>query len=213
MIDITNIIYLAFRLAPFILVCFFTLESFLNWNLKGIIYLFGLLFACVTVTLCSVLVTPHTIPTTNNICNLITIGQNASYISQLPLSSAVFSFTLFYLLTFIINVGYAHAEASKAGVDHISKITAVSKSAAQNGPILALFPILIIIDSAWNTIYGCSNPANIVMAIVISGIIGVLWALIITSTKNPNLFYISNYVGDVCSRPTKTKFRCKPTTK
>ena len=52
-VNILNIGYTAFRLSPFIVVCFFTLESFLNWNLTGIVYLFGLLFACTGNILCS----------------------------------------------------------------------------------------------------------------------------------------------------------------
>ena len=34
-IDITNVSYLSFRMAPFIIVCFFILQSLLNWDLKG----------------------------------------------------------------------------------------------------------------------------------------------------------------------------------
>ena len=50
-IDITNVSYLAFRMAPFIIVCYFILQSLLNWDLKGIIYLAGLLFCSVAIVL------------------------------------------------------------------------------------------------------------------------------------------------------------------
>ena len=41
--DIGNVSYLAFRMAPFIIVSFFVLQSILNFEIKGIIYIYGLL--------------------------------------------------------------------------------------------------------------------------------------------------------------------------
>ena len=41
--NIINILYMFFRLAPFIIVSYFTLQSIFNQDLKGVIYLIGLL--------------------------------------------------------------------------------------------------------------------------------------------------------------------------
>ena len=41
--NLINILYMFFRLAPFIIVSYFTLQSIFNQDLKGVIYLIGLL--------------------------------------------------------------------------------------------------------------------------------------------------------------------------
>ena len=45
-LNIITITYLFLRLAPFVLVCFFSLSSLLNQDFKGLIYLIGLIFGC-----------------------------------------------------------------------------------------------------------------------------------------------------------------------
>jgi hypothetical protein len=50
-VNLLSISYLFFRLAPFIIVCFFTLNSIFNQDLRGIIYLCGLLILIATVIL------------------------------------------------------------------------------------------------------------------------------------------------------------------
>jgi hypothetical protein len=50
-VNLLSISYLFFRLAPFIIVCFFTLNSLFNQDLRGIIYLCGLLILIATVIL------------------------------------------------------------------------------------------------------------------------------------------------------------------
>ena len=48
-IDLIKIVYLFFRLAPIIIVSYFTLSSIFNNDLKGIVYLAGLLLTCMIV--------------------------------------------------------------------------------------------------------------------------------------------------------------------
>ena len=45
-INIISILYIAYRLAPFIIVSYFSLSSIFNQDLKGLIYLSGLLITC-----------------------------------------------------------------------------------------------------------------------------------------------------------------------
>jgi hypothetical protein len=45
-LNLTTIGYLFFRLAPFILVCFFSLASLFNQDFKGLVYLIGLIITC-----------------------------------------------------------------------------------------------------------------------------------------------------------------------
>ena len=50
-VNLLSISYLFFRLAPFLIVCFFTLNSLFNQDLRGIIYLCGLLILIAAVIL------------------------------------------------------------------------------------------------------------------------------------------------------------------
>ena len=47
-LNLATFSFLFLRLAPFILICFFTLSSIFNNDLRGIVYLFGLLIAVFT---------------------------------------------------------------------------------------------------------------------------------------------------------------------
>ena len=227
MIDLTNIFYIAFRLAPFILVCFFVLESILNWDLKGIIYLFGLLVTCSIVVMSNsgihrmqgenVQTTDtasdiKSVDIVNNLvkCNTFAIGPNGEKLSKyLPLSTAVFSYTFFYLLIFIIGLASNAPKGMTApGVQY--KLGKLNSAMQQNAPTMIIFPLLIIIDLIWNMMSGCAKIQYIVATILLSGVMGIIWGLIISSTGNAQLQYINRSDLGVCSRPSKTLYRCKP---
>lgn len=215
-----NIVYLAFRLAPFILVSFFLLQSFINWDLKGIMYLVGLLIATVftvfigknkpfkqemaTKTMLSELPNPR--------CNVVTLGQDGFLLSSLPVSITTYTYTLMYLLCFMINL------ARTSSSDTVSYKNISSKSLngimGQNIPILVLFPLLILSESYWiisnKCLYGVRPIMSIITAIIIGGIFGLCWASFIVYTGKKELQFIATSGMDVCNRPSKAVYRCKP---
>lgn len=194
MLNLTNIFYTAYRLFPFILVSFFTLSSLLNQDLKGIIYLAGLLIACF---LSSVVGNSNVFDTTLNktgddyskICNALVLGQDSPF-SKLPLSMTVFSYTFFYLI-FVI---------------------AKYKLANQNVMSIILFIVLIIADWVWNTKFQCSSHERLFAALIIGCGIGLAWGAIIDSTKQVELQYFNGISNkNVCKVSAKQKFRCTKT--
>ena len=194
-LNIINILYMFFRLAPFIIICYFTLQSVFNLDLKGIIYLVGLVVTCGITT-----VIAATLPEEKGLmpsdyskirCTQLTIGNNQP-LSKLPLSQTVLGYTLTYLSYFI-------------GVNNLQ---------TQNITTFILFPIMIIADIIWSTRNFCSTPKYLLISLIISGIIGFLWAILIESTGMPNLAYISGISNkDVCSRPSKSLYKCRPINK
>ena len=215
-IDITNVSYLSFRMAPFIIVCFFILQSLLNWDLKGIIYLAGLLFCSVTIVLLNgpmrhFFPRPDFQDIPNSKCSIISLGDNGNLLSAIPLSIAVYSYTFFYMLIFIFNLGN---RTDNKGVLGESKLSTPDLNAAfqQNIPTLILFPLLCILEIFWIMINSCVyEPLYfITCSFVVGAIFGVSWAILITSLKNPSLMYLSKSGVEVCSRPSKTYFSCKP---
>jgi hypothetical protein len=188
-LNLTNIFYTAYRLSPFILVSFFTLSSILNQDIKGIIYLAGLLIACffsVIVGKAEVFNNSDVTPPT--ICNSFALTNEGPF-SQLPLSMTIFTYTFGYLLYIIGLYGLAK--------DNITTII--------------LFSLLIISEWTWNIFFTCSSHMRLIGAFLVGSIIGVSWSAIIASTKQVNLQYFNGISNkEVCSLNKNVKFRCKP---
>jgi len=229
--DITNVSYLIFRMAPFIIVCFFILQSLLNWDLKGIIYLAGLMFSTVAICLLSgpmdslflnkstsTKIDDVTSGSVKNLsfseklsakCKIITLGSNGGLLSNIPLSIGVYSYTFFYMLIFILNLGNRTDNKGVLGASW-SKVD-LNSALQQNIPTLILFPLLCGLEIFWITLNNCSPEPllYITCALIVGAFFGTLWAVMITSLKNNDLMYLSKSGVEVCSRPSKTYFSCK----
>jgi hypothetical protein len=222
MFNIVNILYLAFRLSPFIVVSFFALQSFLNWDMKGLIYLVGLLFSSFVTLLFSPIferITKRAVDSADGTsadgttptepaaeCHMITLGSDKA-LSSLPLSTGVFSYTFFYLLSLVLNTARNRGTVGLNAPDFSAANLSVAMQ--ENIPMMILFPLLIIVDGIWNIRYNCSNMLAIFISLVISGGMGIAWAMIILKVNNPDLLFITGNSADTCSRPRRSLFRCK----
>ena len=194
-LNIINILYMFFRLAPFIIVSYFTLQSVFNQDLKGLIYLIGLLITSIVVVLLGNILKKFSPPKglmptdySKIRCTQLTLG-NSQPISVLPLSQTVFGYTLAYLGYFI----------------------SINNLQTQNIATFIIFPILIISDIMWSTVNICSSPKYLLISLILSALFGTLWAMIIDSTNSPDLAYMSGISNkDVCSKPTKSLYKCRP---
>ena len=169
---------------------FFSLSSLFNQDIKGLIYLVGLLFSCFVTVIIGNMSPSFNFNGTDIIpepvCNLITIGKDGSF-SKIPLGISMLTYTFIYLVYVI----------------------AKYQIQMYNLPTLILFPILIVGDMIWNIKNNCYPILGVIMAIVCGGAIGAIWAAIIDSINQPNLFFLS--VGSdrtVCQRPSKQLFKC-----
>ena len=197
-LNIINILYMFFRLAPFIIVSYFTLQSLFNQDLKGVIYLIGLLVATIVVVLLGNILKSFSPPKglmptdySKIRCTQLTLG-NSQPISVLPLSQTVFGYTLSYLTYFIT----------------------VNNLQTQNMATFIIFPLVIVADIMWSTSNLCSSPKYLLISLIIGAIIGTLWAMIIESTNMPNLAYMSGIANkDVCSKPSKSLYKCRSVAK
>lgn len=120
------------------------------------------------------------------ICNVLTIGQTDS-LSDLPLGQSALTYTFAYLLFSILKY----------------------KMVLQNIPTLVFFPLLIIFDFIWNLNNSCYSFFQLLTSLCVGGIIGISWASIIATSKTPSLMYFSSLSSkEVCSKPSKSTFRC-----
>jgi hypothetical protein len=196
-LNLFTILYLFFRLAPFIVVCYFSLGSLFNQDLKGLIYLVGLLFSCfatflvgqtipISFSIGSNPINPLTKKNVAPVCNLLTIGKDGSF-SRIPLGISILCFTLIYLVAIIAK-------------HHLEMM---------NLPTLIFFPVLILGDLIWNMRHECYAPFGIILAMAVGSLMGWAWSTIVGSLNKPDLFYLN--VGSnqsVCQRPSKQLFKC-----
>ena len=104
--NIVSILYIAYRLSPFIIVCFFSLSSIFNQDLKGLIYICGLLITVFFSILVGNMGKSHFTVSYHNedvvyndvtrVCNILTLTKTGP-LSLLPLSQVVLWYTYLYL--------------------------------------------------------------------------------------------------------------------
>ena len=185
--------YLFLRLAPFILICFFTLSSIFNQDFKGLIYLLGILFSVVlsigvnpfVQSLFGTLGLQKSEP--QNVCSSITIGKMDA-LSGIPLGQVVIVFTMTYLI-------YSMMEYNIV---------------PQNWPTIVFFVLLSVFNIYWNVNYNCHHWIELTAACVV-GLFGFIWGEIINNGfKSKRLLYFTGIEqSNHCSRPTKQTFKCK----
>jgi hypothetical protein len=189
-LNIVGFLYLFLRLAPFILVCFFTLSSIFNQDFKGIVYLIGLIFACFVTATTSALVGISYHPTENEeICNLIPLALNSNSISNLPLGETVYGYTFAYLLYIIVK----------------------NNIVGQNIPTIVFFPFIILFDMVWNVNNNCSSISHLAISLAVGVVCGLIWAAIINSTsdKSTLLYFSGVNQTETCSKASQQTFRCQ----
>jgi hypothetical protein len=216
--DLFGLLYLFFRLSPFIIACFFSLISVFNSDLKGFIYLVGLIFSTAMTMGAGTFIGSNmpSLPSSSSsvvnsfgsgglkgalpggfkggqsdngaippVCNTLSLGGFSGF-SKVPLSTAVLSYTFFYLVYVI----------------------AKNDMALYNIPTLILFPILILSDMGWNIQNGCYPLYTCIISLVVAGGIGILWSYIV-STYMPNMQYL--IVGsnrEMCMKPSNQTLIC-----
>jgi hypothetical protein len=190
-LNLWSLIYLAYRVAPLMIVIYFVFASILNQDFKGLVYLVGLLFTCFLVHFLGSSAPSdwilYNIDLTSPICNSFSLGQNGYYSNKFPFSIVVFSFTFTYILYVIINYGLM----------------------LSNLPFLILFPSLILFDFGWNLLYRCANFFGLSVSLIIGGGMGFLWAYLIQLSGLVNLTYMSGGVAnETCQMAAQTQFKC-----
>lgn len=192
--NLSNILYMAFRLAPFLIVSFFTMSSIFNYDYKGIIYLCGLLLTSViAISISKMNIFELEVDANSNqtsstllICNSLSLGENGP-LSNIPLSILVTAYTASYLLYFIY--------LANAWVHNITTYI--------------VFLGLMIGQISWTLSNKCSQSGPIIASIIIGLGGGVLWGLLVNKIGIAHLGFF-NGLGNqnVCSIPKKQTFKC-----
>lgn len=190
-LNLWALLYLAYRVAPLMIVVYFIFASVINQDFKGLVYLVGLIFACFLVYFAGNSAPAdwilYDINLNSPVCNSFSIGQNGYYSNKFPFSVVVFTYTFFYIFYVIYTYGLIFS----------------------NMPFMVLFPALILFDIGWNKLYKCSNLFGMTISTIIGGGIGLGWAYLIDQTGLINLTYMSGGVNnETCQMAAQTQFKC-----
>lgn len=174
-LNLGTFLFLFLRISPFILVSFFTLSSIFNSDLRGIVYIFGLLWAIFVNFLVGNNINLSTIDEADKagICDFVLFGNDGK--SPIPVGQTILGFTFFYLFSTLIlkdrdyinkNVDYSNIPnvptlgeclvtpwqmLSADFLKFIPNAISNAHSVAENKPTIFFFTILIFFDIFWNT--------------------------------------------------------------
>lgn len=168
--------------SPFILITLLLFVSIINSNIKGIIYMCGVLIMFFVVVMFQ-----------NGLKGFVSNSAKTCKLFEFPIpmysipsfNSSLFMFTIVYLLVPMISSG------------------------VMNFPLMAILLGLYAVDCVIRTQNGCTTPIGVVLGSIIGLIWGFTWYLMI-QYNSPDLLYYDDMISSkqACSRPTKQKFKC-----
>jgi len=169
-------------MAPFLIAFLMVMVSIINSNIKGFIYLLGLIILFIFVLLFQNTIR---IPmdNTNKFCHMFSMTQY----SVPSFNSALYLYTIFYVLMPMINMGII------------------------NFPLIIVFLLFYVSDSIIKYRNKCASVSGIVMGSILGLFFGISWFLLIKSTGQNGLLYYDDLVSNkiACTRPTKQHFKCQ----
>lgn len=181
----TNMIQFLGAISPLLVGFFLISASILNQNIKGLIFMAGVMLAFVLNALFMNVIKSPSNPKRSMGCSIIEWPFSLNAYNSPSWNSVFLAFTLAYMylpMAFggTMNYGVIIALVSLIGLDAISKITNL-----------------------------CTTTLGVVLGLVFGLLLGGLWYGVIKASGNPQLLYfeeVSN--GETCSRPSKQTFKC-----
>ena len=177
-----SLTYLFSRLAPFIIICYFALQSLFNWDFKGIFYLAGVLF-----TVFLNIITINMLPPSGGGLEKPAVCTAIEGMPNSPIGQSILGFTFTYLTYIIV----------------------MNNTVQSNIQTLVFFPILILLDFIWNRYNKCFDYLQLIPSLLIGGGFGALWGLLIWKV-DPDLAILNGISNkEICSMKQTQKFRCR----
>jgi len=191
--NLINLLYLFIRLAPIIVISFFSLQFVFNQDLVAIIYLIGLIITClVNLSVGNIFFPwlsrnrPKTnIKRENLVCNTLSLNIKEGPLSNMPLSQTVLGFSLFFFVYILFKNNSPDQKMNKDGTPYrdpaypnSNVYESTNRIYSNNIPLLVILPILIFGDLLWNISNGCADYFFLMISLILGSSMGLLWAFI-----------------------------------
>ena len=173
-----NLIFFSL-ISPYVLLGFFLLLSLFNTNIKGIVFLIGVIIMIFFSSFVSKNMRGHE----SSVCNVF--GGIGFLGKALPLSLLVYGFTFMYLLFPMV------------------------QNRMMNYPVLFSLLLLISSDISIKLKLECVNMKGIFVALSIATVSGIAWYILIQNIAPYLLYHVDYISDkQVCSMPSQQHFKC-----
>ena len=185
-ITLPNIFYFISSISPLLLSFFLVMASIFNQNLKGIVYLGGILLATVINTIVLYMIKNEKTIDAAPTCNLVNLPFNMSRYNVPSLNSSLIAFTMAYL------------------------IMPMQFSNNMNYSIISFLIGLFLMDGVNKILNKCTNTTGVILGLFVGGTLGLLWYSIFHATGYDSLLYFNELTSNkvYCDRPKKQTFKC-----
>ena len=182
----SNIVQVFSIFAPLFLGTFLVLVSVFNQNIKGLIYLGGVLIASVINYVVSMTIGSEPVPGEGSICNLVEFPLIPNRYNVPNYNSMFIAFTLMYLL--------------------LPMLTNSQVNLWIIGTIVSIFAI----DAYVKLQYACTVPRGITIGGIVGAALGSLWYFLFKFTDMQSLLFFNDLTSNnvVCNRPKNQTFKC-----
>jgi len=196
-LNLTSLLYVGFRLAPFILVSFFVLSSIFNSDIRGILFLALLLCNCFATIIIGSWLDKDAYKANdfNGVCNAMSLTNTGPLSKVFPLNINVMSFTMAYLVQIM-------QYTDEKNGDH-----ALVNS---NIPMIIIFSLFILYNWYWLVANDCTSFLLAFGSMAIG--FGLGWGFSRGIMEN-NVADLASFngisnKGGVCKRPVYGEFEC-----
>lgn len=182
----TNMFQLFAALSPLLLGFFLVMSSIFNQNIRGLVYLGGVLIACVVNMFFMNMIKSGSDPARSPLCDFVDLPFNMNNYNSPALSSLFIAFTIAYLalpMKFNNNINYT---------------------------ILAALLGIFVMDAITKISNKCTTPVGALLGTLVGLVFGGLWYSLFHATGNDSLLFFDEVAsnGVVCSRPARQTFKC-----
>lgn len=184
-LDLSNLLDLFSSLSPLLVSFLLVMISLFNQNVKGLIYLSGVLITSLLNLIVGFTLNKIKYSDAAPICDFIGIPYLTNF--NVPSSSTMFhAFTLAYLLSPMYDNGQP------------------------NVLLVTVLLSFILIDCVSKVKNRCTNKMGVSIGAVLGALMGYSWYAIFKFTGNESLLYYNELQSNnvQCSRPSKQTFKC-----
>ena len=186
LLTFTNMFQFFSALSPLLLGFFLVMSSIFNQNIRGLVYLGGVLIASVINMFLMNMIKSPAFPDRSPICNIVDLPFGTNSYNSPSLSSLFICFTIAYLalpMKTNNNINYT---------------------------ILAALLGLFVMDTISKISNRCTTAVGTVLGSLVGLVLGSLWYSLFHATGNDSLLFFDevNSNNVVCSRPSRQTFKC-----